>query len=62
MLWQLLTEIVNSILSSLIGKNLMEITRELNKKSLIYCSSIYIMDTWSVLAINNPILKFVYHL
>ena len=36
LLWQLLTKIVNNILSSLTSENLMEITRELDKKFPIY--------------------------
>ena len=59
MLWQLLTKTVNSLLSSLIMKNLIEITRGLNKKSTIYCYSIYTNNTWSVLIINNLILMSI---
>ena len=36
------------------------IIRELNKKSLIYCYFIYTIDTWFVLAINNPTLMFMH--
>jgi len=38
----------------------MEITRELNKEFPIYYYSIYTIDIWSILAINNPILMFMY--
>ena len=38
----------------------MEIIRELDKKFLMYCYSIYIIDTWSILAINNSTLMFIY--
>jgi len=38
------------------------ITRELDKKSLIYCYPIYTIDTWSVLTINNSTLVFMCHL
>ena len=41
------------------GRYQVEITRELNKKSLMYCYSIYTIDTWSMLTINNPILMFM---
>jgi len=39
----------------------MRITRKFNKKSPIYYYSIYIINTWSVLVINNPTLRFIYY-
>ena len=42
---------VNSSLSSLITKNLIEITRKLNEESLIYYYSIYTNGTWFMLII-----------
>ena len=36
----------------------MRITRELNKESLMYSYTIYTTNTWSVLTINNPTLRF----
>ena len=56
MLWQPLTKMVNSLLSSLIVKNLIGIIRELNKEFLMYSYTIYITSTWSVLMINSFIL------
>ena len=56
MLWQPLTKMVNSSLSSLIVKNLIGIIRELNKEFLMYSYTIYITSTWSVLMINSFIL------
>ena len=35
------------------------ITRELNKESLIHFYTIYTIDTWSMLAINNSTLKYI---
>ena len=56
LLWQLLTKIVNSVLSNLIcEKNLIGITRELNKECLMYSYTIYITST-------SPILNYIYHL
>ena len=43
---------VNSLLSSLIIKNLIEITREPDIESLIYCYSIYNNSNWFVLTID----------
>ena len=34
----------------------MEITRELNKKSLLHSYTIYTKASWSMLVINNPTL------
>ena len=56
MLWQPLTKMVNSSLSSLMVKNLIGIIRELNKEFLMYSYTIYITSTWSVLMINSFIL------
>ena len=52
MLWQPLTKMVNSILSSLTSENLMRITRELDNKSSIY---LYTMYT----TIKNTILNYI---
>ena len=41
------------------GRYQVGIIRELNKESPIYCYPIYIIDTWSVLAINNLTLMFM---
>ena len=38
----------------------MEITRELDKEFLMYCYPIYTNGIWSMLMINNPILKSMY--
>ena len=38
----------------------MKIIRELNNKFLMYCYPIYTIDTWSILAINNPTLMSMY--
>jgi len=37
-----------------------EIIRELDKKSPMYCYLIYIIDIWSMLTINNPTLISMY--
>jgi len=42
-------------------KNLMRIIRELDKKSLMYCYSIYTNGSWSMLMMNNSILKSICH-
>jgi len=42
------------------GKYQVEITRELNKEFLMYCYSIYTIDTWSMLAINTLTLMSIY--
>jgi len=39
-----------------------EITRELNKESLLNCYPIYINYTWSMLLIITPALMSMYHL
>ena len=39
----------------------MEIIRELDKKSLLHFYTIYTKISWSVLAINNPTLIFIYY-
>jgi len=39
-----------------------DITRKLNKKSLIYCYPIYTKLLWSMLTINSPTLMFMYSL
>jgi len=39
----------------------MEITRELDKESPIHSYTIYTIDTWSVLSINNATLKYICH-
>ena len=39
---------------------IIEITRELNKESLLNCYSIYINYRWSMLSIINLTLKFMY--
>ena len=44
MLWQPLTKMVNSALSSLTSENLMRITRKLDKESLMYYYPIYTID------------------
>ena len=38
----------------------MEITRELNKESLMHFYTIYTKELWSMLVINNPNLKYIY--
>ena len=43
-----------------VTKSLIEITRELDKKSLMYCYPIYTNSIWSMLTINKPILIFIY--
>ena len=40
----------------------MEITRELDKKFPIYSYTIYAIDIWSVILINNSTLKYIYYL
>jgi len=40
----------------------MGVTRKLDKESLMYCYPIYKNSLWSVLIINNPILKSMYYL
>jgi len=42
---------------NLIGQNLIEITRELDEESLMYCYFIYTNSSQSMLMINNPTLK-----
>ena len=42
------------------GRYQVLIIRELSKESPIYCYPIYIIDTWFMLAINNPILMSMY--
>ena len=37
------------------------IRKELNKEFLMYCYSIYIINIWFMLTINNPTLMFIYH-
>jgi len=37
-----------------------EITRKLNKEFLMYCYSIYTIDTWPMLIINNSTLMFMH--
>jgi len=37
-----------------------EITKKLDKKSVIYLYTIYTNLTWSVLPIKNPTLKYIY--
>jgi len=49
----LLTKIVNSSLSSLITKSLIRITRELNKKFLMYFYIIY--------TIISPTFNYIYY-
>ena len=53
MLWQ--------PLSSLINKSLVEIIRELNKEFPMYSYTIYTINIWFMLAINNPTIKSIYH-
>ena len=50
---------INSILSKLINKVLMGITRKFNKEFSMYSYTIYTIDTWSILVINNPTLKYM---
>ena len=38
----------------------MEITRELNKESLLHSYTIYTKVSWSMLVINNPTLMSMY--
>ena len=38
----------------------MGITKELDKEFLMYFYTIYMIYSWSVLAINKPFLKFTY--
>jgi len=40
----------------------MGITRELDKKFIMYFYTIYTIDAWSILLINNPTLKYICHL
>jgi len=42
------------------GENLVGITKELDKKFLMYPYIIYITDTWSVLTINSLPLMSMY--
>ena len=44
LLWQLLVKMTNRSLSKLKAKYLIEIIRELNKKSLMYIYTIYIKE------------------
>ena len=45
-----------------LNKLINEISHENHKnESPIYFHTIYIIDIWSVLTINNPILKYIYH-
>ena len=37
----------------------MRITRELDKEFPMYFDIIYTRESWSVLVINNPILKYI---
>ena len=60
LLWKLLVKMTNRSLSKLKAKYLMEITRELNKKSPMYFYTIYIKELQSILAINSSILKYTY--
>ena len=39
----------------------MKITRELNKKSPMYFYTIYTIDTWFMLAMNNPVVATTRH-
>ena len=41
------------------GENLVRITKELDKKFLMYSYIIYITDTWSVLTIDSPTLMSI---
>ena len=41
-------------------KYLIRTIRELNKKFPMHSYTIYTIDIWSVLAINNLTLKFIY--
>ena len=50
----------NRPLSKLKDKVSYRITRELNKKLLIHFYTIYTKESWFVLAINSPILKYIY--
>ena len=49
------TKTVGSLLNSLRAKNLVEITRELNKEFSMYSYTIYTIST-------NSILNYMYHL
>ena len=60
LLWKLLVKMTNRSLSKLKAKYLMEITRELNKKSPMYFYTIYIKESQFILAINSSILKYTY--
>ena len=40
----------------------MGITRELDKKFLMYSYTVYIEELWSVLIINSITLKYMYYL
>jgi len=42
------------------GKYQVEITRELNKESPMYCYLIYTKLSWSMLTINSPTLMSMY--